>query len=48
MQMNKKLFRGTYKFVCSKCGVFSHTIHEDCEKCGAISTIHSAGRQDYR
>ncbi|MHA2185898.1 MAG: hypothetical protein ACXAAI_12965 [Promethearchaeota archaeon] len=45
--MNKKLFRDTYKFVCSVCGVFSHSIHEYCEKCGAMNTFHSTIRQDY-
>ncbi|MFW9895019.1 MAG: hypothetical protein ACFFD7_04370 [Candidatus Thorarchaeota archaeon] len=46
--MNKKLFRETYKFVCYRCGIFSHTYHEYCEKCGGFNTVHSAGRRDYR
>ena len=48
MEIDKKLFRETYTFVCSRCGMFSHALYEDCEKCGAINTVHTAGRQDYR
>ena len=32
--MDKKLFKKTYKFICSSCGEFSHTDREYCEICG--------------
>ncbi|MFX1389123.1 MAG: hypothetical protein ACFE9Z_03555 [Promethearchaeota archaeon] len=46
--MKKKLFRQTYKFICSDCGEFSHTLYEYCEKCGSKGTVHDTVRKDYR
>jgi rRNA maturation endonuclease Nob1 len=46
--MNKKIFRRTYKFICSDCGEFSHTLFDYCEKCGSKDTLHNASRQDYK
>lgn len=45
--MKKKLFRDTYKFVCSNYGEFSHILYKYCEKCGTINTVHNAVRKDY-
>ncbi|MHA2009265.1 MAG: hypothetical protein ACXABO_18960 [Promethearchaeota archaeon] len=47
MEIDKKLFRKTYKFVCYACGLFTHAFHDYCENCGSIDTFHPAGSQDY-
>ncbi|MFX0033438.1 MAG: hypothetical protein ACFE8E_06865 [Candidatus Hodarchaeota archaeon] len=46
--MDKKLFRKTYPFICAKCGEFSHTIRDFCEKCGTKGSIHKASKQSYQ
>jgi len=48
MEMNKKLFRKTYRFVCSDCGEFSHTLNEYCEMCGSFGTLHNASRKEFK
>jgi rRNA maturation endonuclease Nob1 len=45
--MDKKLFKNTYKFICSSCGEFSHTNRDYCEVCGKQDTIHKASKKDY-
>lgn len=45
--MNKKLFKKTYKYICSSCGEFSHTERDYCEACGEKGSIHKAIKQDY-
>ena len=46
--MKNKLYRMTYKFVCSDCGEFSHTLNKYCEICGALDTVHVAKKKDYK
>ena len=46
--MDKKLFKKTYKFICSECGEFSHTDREYCENCGSHNSIRSAKGNDYK
>ena len=46
--MKKKLYRNTFKFMCSNCGEFFHTVYEYCEKCGAQGTVHNTVKKDYK
>ena len=46
--MDKKLFRKTYKFICTDCGEFSHSDREYCEKCGGQNSMRSATSKDYK
>jgi len=45
--MDKKLFKKTYKFICSNCGEFSHTNRDYCETCGKENTIRKAKKEDF-
>ena len=45
--MDKKLFKKTYKFICSNCGEFSHTHRDFCESCGEEGSIREATKEDY-
>ena len=46
--MDQKLFKKTYIYICSSCGIFSHTKREYCEGCGMQGSIGDASKQDYR
>ena len=41
-----KLFKKTYKFICSECGEFTHTDTEYCENCG-VKALRKATKDDY-
>lgn len=45
--MDKKLFKKTYKYICSNCGEFSHTFTDYCEMCGKEGGIREANKDDY-
>ena len=44
--MEIKSFKKTFRFICNKCGEFSHTRTEFCEKCG-FNDIRKATKNDY-
>ena len=46
--IEKKLFKKTYKYICSNCGKFSHTFREYCEFCGTKNGIRKAKHEDYK
>jgi uncharacterized OB-fold protein len=46
--LNKKLFKKTYPYICSKCGEFAHTNQEYCDKCGAAKSLKKAEKADYK
>jgi rRNA maturation endonuclease Nob1 len=46
--MDKKLFKKTYKYICSSCGKFSHTHTEYCESCGGKNTMREAFKEDFK
>ncbi len=41
-----KTFKKTFKFICDKCGEFTHTETEYCEVCGT-KTLRKATTDDY-
>ncbi|MCJ7651145.1 MAG: hypothetical protein MUP85_21250 [Candidatus Lokiarchaeota archaeon] len=45
--MDLKLYKKTYRYICSSCRKFTHTEREYCESCGAKGTIIEASKQDY-
>jgi uncharacterized OB-fold protein len=45
--MDKKLFKKTYKYICSSCGEFLHTFREYCEYCGEKDSVRDATKEDY-
>jgi uncharacterized OB-fold protein len=45
--MDKKLFKKTYKYICSSCGEFSHSPRDYCETCGKEGSIREATKGDY-
>ncbi|HEA70619.1 MAG TPA: hypothetical protein ENH98_01700 [archaeon] len=46
--MDTKLFKKTYPFICNDCGEFSHTKHEYCDKCGKEDSLRKARKIDYK
>jgi uncharacterized OB-fold protein len=46
--MDKKLFKKTYKYICSSCGKFLHTFREYCEFCGEKDTVREATKEDFK
>ena len=46
--MDKKLFKTTYPFVCSKCGEFDYRKCLYCNTCGSYNTIRKAKKVDYK
>ncbi|MFX0032913.1 MAG: sialidase family protein [Candidatus Hodarchaeota archaeon] len=43
-----KNYMKTFKYICSNCHKFSHTLREYCESCGAKNTLKFASKEDYR
>lgn len=46
--MDSNLFKKTYRYVCSSCGEFTHTLTEYCEKCGEKDSLRKATKEDYK
>lgn len=46
--MDQKLYRKTYAYICSSCGIFINMKREYCESCGMKDSIVEASKQDYK
>jgi len=46
--VDKKLFKKAYKYICTNCGEFAHTLNEYCEICGTKDALREAKKEDYR
>ena len=42
-----RIYKETYKYICSACGNFAHTLRDYCEICGEKGSLREANAEDY-
>ena len=47
MKIKWKLFRESFPYVCTKCGVLGSMEREYCESCGAEGGLRKVKKEDY-